>query len=335
MPSQSNIFNLHSANVSKPTVSVIIAARNEEKFITDCIMSVLNNDWPREQLDILVVDHSSVDSTAALARAAGATVLPLSNGNIGAVRNVGLRAAKGEYVAYIDADCIAPEYWLRTAIQILEADKNVGAVGGPYMAPVNGTWVEKSLAPSQLPHGVIKPTRALATGSFISHAYLLREIGEFDETLISGEDDDICNRIQRSGLAVISATDCHVIHRGFAKTWRDVIKKEKWHGSNHVDVRSSLDPTLILTLMFLGASFALPILLATVILTRRGLSLYIFLCVLFAQFIPPLLFALKRIRQTPHDWPLTLYLVGTGYAYFTGHGLGVLSNLWRRAIHRK
>ena len=84
-----------------PSVSVIIPAHNEEEHISDCIASVFRTNWPCEHLEILVVDHSSTDSSAALAHSAHANVLHVSSGKIGAVRNVGLAAAKGEFVAYV------------------------------------------------------------------------------------------------------------------------------------------------------------------------------------------------------------------------------------------
>ena len=312
------------------SVSVVIPAHNEEGYIGQCINSVLQTGWPRELLEILVIDHSSTDSTAELAHAAGAQVLPISTGRIGAVRNAGLKAAKGEFIAYVDGDCSVPVTWLRTAIDVLRSDPSIGAVGGPCLSPRVGTWVERSLAPSEASPGSINQVRAIATSSFIARASLLREAGGFDESLISGEDDDMSNRFASRGLALLSISDCHIVHHGYPQTWWGVLKKEIWHGSHHIEVRTEFDLTLTLTFLFLLASMAVPALAVTAALSRGPKAFYALAVSLLLQFIPPLLLTAKRVRQSPRDWPLIPAMLAIGYAYFTGHGLGVVANLRKR-----
>ncbi len=320
----------HPENPPGPSVSVIIPAHNEQEFISGCIASVLNCRHPREFLEVLVVDHSSTDATGDLATCAGATVLILKGGRIGAVRNTGLRAARGEFVAFVDGDCLVPANWLRSAILILESDSRIGAVGGPCLSPNTASWVERSLAPCYVRPGIVKPAKTLATSSFIARATLLKEIGQFDESLISGEDDDISNRIGQRGLALAWASDCHIIHNGYPRTLWEVVRKEIWHGSNHIEVRSGLDLTLALAILFLltsaGVLISLPIFLFRPSITSLGaLALNVLL-----EFTPPLLYALKQLKQSPRDWPLTFGFLLVGYAYFLGHSLGVLANICRR-----
>lgn len=325
------------ANTKSPThcVSVLIPAHNEEKYISNCIASVVRTNWPREHLEILVIDHSSTDSTTALARSAGADVLHISSGNVGAVRNAGLAAAKGEFVAYVDGDCSVPPTWLQTAIDLLESDASIGAVGGPCLSPASGTWIERSLAPTATGPTSVTRVKAIATSSFIARASLLRELGKFDESLTSGEDDDMSNRIRARGLAVVSASDCHIVHHGYPKTWWNVFKKEIWHGSHHLEVRTEFDLTLILTFVFLLASLALPFLFLGVLLAIEPKTLYVLFVGLLLQLAPPFLFAAKRIRQCPRDWRMAIPLLAVGYAYFAGHGVGVLTGLWRHANTRR
>ena len=319
----------------RPSVSVIIPAHNEEEHISNCIASVFRTNWPRENLEILVIDHCSIDSTPARARAAHADVLHISSGKIGAVRNVGLAAAKCEFVAYVDGDCTVPPTWLRTAIDLLESDASIGAVGGPCLSPAAGTWVERSLAPTTTGPTSVKRVKAIATSSFIARTALLGDTGGFDETLASGEDDDMSNRIRAQGLALVSASDCHIVHHGYPKTWWNVFRKEIWHGSHHLEVRTEFDLTLILTFVFLLASLALPFLLLGVLFAPVPKTFYALLGGLLLQLAPPSLFAAKRIRQCPRDWRMVIPLLAVGYAYFSGHGVGVLAGLWRQANFRR
>jgi len=320
----------HPENLPGRFVSVIIPAHNEQELIAGCIASVFNCGHPRELLEILVIDHSSTDATKDLADRAGATVLQLKGGRIGTVRNTGLRAARGEYVAFVDGDCLVPANWLRSAIRILESDSRIGAVGGPCLSPNTGSWVERSLAPCYVRPGTVKPAKTLATSSFIARTRLLKEIGEFDESLISGEDDDISNRIRQRGLALAWASDCQIIHNGFPRSLRDVARKEIWHGSNHIEVRSGLDLMLALAILFLLSSAGVLISLPIFIFRPSITSLGALVLNVLLQFAPPLLYALKQLKQSPRDLPLALGFLLVGYAYFLGHSLGVLANIWRR-----
>ena len=317
-------------NSPVPFVSIVIPAHNEAEYIADCIRSVLNAGHPRERLEVLVVDHASSDATRDIAIRAGASVLSLDVGRIGKVRNTGLAAACGDYVAYVDADCLVPPTWLKSAIALLEASPTSGAVGGPCLSPKTGNWVETALAPSSVAAGVTKPATALATSSLIVRTGLLKTIGGFNETLISGEDDDLSNRIRHAGLTLQWASDCHIIHRGYPKTFWGVLKKEIWHGSNHIDVRSGLDLTLLLTLVFLLGTFGMLALVPVAFLHPSEWISNILALSVLAQITPPSLFALKRIKQWPRDWYLLPRIAIVGYGYFLGHGLGVLRNVWRK-----
>ena len=318
-----------------PSVSVLIPAHNEEEYISRCIASVFATGWPRDRLEILVVDNRSMDATGIQARTAGAEIMHVATGRIGAIRNVGLAAARGEFVAYVDGDCEVPATWLHTAIALLESDAGIGAVGGPCLSPADGTWVQRSLAPSRIGSAYVGPAKAIATSSFIARTSLLRETGSFDETLISGEDDDMSNRIRSQGLRLVAASECHIIHHGYPRTWWDAFKKEIWHGSHHIEVRTGFDLTLILTFVFLATSIALPFLLAGSLLTRGTAPLHALWLAVLLQFAPPFLFTLKRIRQSARDWRLALPILAVGYAYFAGHSVGVLANLWERTMSRR
>lgn len=320
-----------SSNSSRPLVSIVIPAHNEAHLVGGCITSVFANDWPRDQLEVFVIDHQSSDATATIAQAAGARVIHQTRDKkIGAIRNAGLNAARGEFVAYVDADCTVPQTWLRSAITILGSHSDVGAVGGPCLSPSDGTWVEKCLALTHVIPGTAKPVTALATSSFIAPTKLLLDIGKFNEIVYSGEDDDISNRIRQRGLTLVSASDCHIVHHGYPRTLSAVAKKEMWHGSNHIDVRSKFDLILILTFIFLISALSTIPMLMYAFFRPSQLAFDAVYALGLLHFTPPLLYVLKRVRQDPTDWRLALPTLAVGYAYFIGHSIGVIDNLWRR-----
>lgn len=118
------------------TVSVVIPARNEAERIGDVVAAVLAQRPQGRDVEVVVVDDGSTDETAARAREAGARVLALSRPNGGspaAARNRGARAASGDPIVFMDADCLPADGWLRALLEAHEA--GAVCVGGSLALP--------------------------------------------------------------------------------------------------------------------------------------------------------------------------------------------------------
>src|SRR3989338_4937409 len=87
-----------------PSVSVIIATKNEESVIEETLKRIRNSDYPEDKLEIIVVD-SSTDSTAEIAKKYGARVVKDRNGKgKPAALNLAIHKEKGELLYFLDAD---------------------------------------------------------------------------------------------------------------------------------------------------------------------------------------------------------------------------------------
>ena len=114
-----------------PALTVLIDTYNHERFIEEAIVSVLEQDFPRSEMEILVVDDGSSDGTPEIVRKFEPQVRLLRkvNGGQASAFNTGIPEAKGEIIAFLDGD----DWWarekLRTITDYLTARPHVGIVG--------------------------------------------------------------------------------------------------------------------------------------------------------------------------------------------------------------
>jgi len=111
-----------------PTVSVIIPAR-DAAATRPATLAGLAAQRAEDGMEVIVVDDGSTDATATVAREAGATVIVGQGRGAGAARNVGVAAASGEILAFVDADVEPQPGWLEAGIRALDgADMVQGRV---------------------------------------------------------------------------------------------------------------------------------------------------------------------------------------------------------------
>lgn len=207
------------------SLSLVIPVLNAVRTLPHCLAALRNLD-PKPH-EILLVDNGSEDgSQAVLDRFAresgcrGVQVLTETRRGAAAARNKGIREAKGEVIAFTDADCAPAPVWLRFLTEPF-AEPKVGAVAGRVVGAPAASTMElfSALYTLQLPDRPARhhrwtpweggyPTANLA----VRHA-LLRELGGFDEHVgIYGEDYDLCARLYARGAELVYLPEACVAH---------------------------------------------------------------------------------------------------------------------------
>jgi glycosyltransferase involved in cell wall biosynthesis len=120
--------------MTRPLVSVLIDTYNQEHFLEQAIDSVLAQDFPADQMEILVVDDGSTDNTAALVAKFAPRIryLPKKNGGQASAFNTGIPELHGEFIAFLDADDWWAQNKLSAVLDVFQKDPSIGTVGHAY-----------------------------------------------------------------------------------------------------------------------------------------------------------------------------------------------------------
>jgi glycosyltransferase involved in cell wall biosynthesis len=110
-------------------ISVVVVARNEEKYIEKCLKCLKNQTVKAE---IVVVDGHSTDKTLSIAKKYAHRVLEDNKRGVGDARNVGWMNAKGDVIAYCDADGLPPKDWVEKASRLIKGNICISGPLYPY-----------------------------------------------------------------------------------------------------------------------------------------------------------------------------------------------------------
>lgn len=199
-----------------PRVSVIVPVYNGEATIEACVESILTQSFPVADIELLLIDNASTDTTAAILDRYSDRAVVLSEQKRGpsAARNRGLASATGDLISFTDADCIADHDWLARLIEPLD-DPAVGIAGGSILAVKPCNPIEQfgeRLHDHRLAIEYDSPPYAI-TMNWASPRSVIEKVGMFDEDLIRCEDCDLSYRIVAAGYRIVFASGAIVYHR--------------------------------------------------------------------------------------------------------------------------
>jgi glycosyltransferase involved in cell wall biosynthesis len=215
---------------TQPFVSIVVPCRNEETYLSRCLDSILAGDYPRDRLEVLVVNGGSSDHTAEiLARYAatheGIAALENPQGTTPAALNIGIRAAAGNIIVRMDAHVLYPPDYIRRLVAGLE-ESGADNVGGVLeTVPAEDTPTAKAIALGishrfgvgnshfRIGADERREVDTVPFGCFRREVF--ERIGFFDEELIRNQDDEFNFRIITRGGRVLLLPD--VFCRYFAR----------------------------------------------------------------------------------------------------------------------
>lgn len=202
-----------------PSFSVVIPTYSRPAQLAECLRSLSGIDYPRDRLEVIVVDDGADEPIQPVASAfrshLAISVVRQANAGPAAARNTGAAHAGGEFLAFTDDDCLPEPGWLELAEVLTETPECM--VGGATVNALTGNLCSET---SQLILDVVYRhfnadplvARFLASNNLALSTREFRSIGGFDPAFRTAEDRELCDRWLHRGKRIIHHPRARVRH---------------------------------------------------------------------------------------------------------------------------
>ncbi|HYB92852.1 MAG TPA: glycosyltransferase, partial [archaeon] len=213
--------NTQTANrLTKPLITVVLATKGKKISVLEkCIKSLLNQDF--REFEIVVVYSFFPEPLEGILKNDNILTIKENGSTLGSARNLGVKCAKGEIVAFIDDDAEAPRDWLAKIYATFQQYPKLSCLGGPNLTPPEesakkpSSFVTGSFMESRMGHNVILDRSAVGRIAGCNVSYrkdVFDKIGYLNETLRTAEDWEFHIRLVENGYSLRFDPEIRVWH---------------------------------------------------------------------------------------------------------------------------
>ena len=332
-----------TAPSSRPMVTIITPIRNEEAYIARCLRSILDNDYPAERMEVIVVDGMSDDATREIVRRLGdedARIRLLDNPEriVPHAMNRGIDASRGEIIIRIDGHAEIEGDYVSKAVATLEALPDVWSVGG-VMETIGTTHTGRVVSAAMTsPIGVGGGNFRVVTTPGYRYAgpfsaqwrWVFDKVGGFDEELVRNQDDEFIQRLIAAGGKMYQTPEirCRYFARtSFFKLWRQYYQYGFWRIRTIQKHGRAARFRQIVPLLFVLCWILL--IVAAVAYRPVGYALVGFAALYAMGLIASIVLAARK-----HPWSVALLVPLPVAIMHFAYGLGSLKGVWSWVICR-
>lgn len=216
-----------------PKVSLVVTSKDNENTMDECLRSLVNLDYPKDSLEIIVIDACSTDRTAEIAEQY-ATKVVSERLNAPAAYNHALKIASHELIGFVDSDAKVEREWLKKLVPHLGEPETAGVSGNIETWNSENPWARSIGYDIKTRYARIGEfTGRVATMNLLLKRSVLEELGGFDEKFPSQYDTELGYRLSEKGyrIAFERAAICFHFNRPtLGAYWR----QQKQYGKNTV-----------------------------------------------------------------------------------------------------
>jgi cellulose synthase/poly-beta-1,6-N-acetylglucosamine synthase-like glycosyltransferase len=197
---------------SPPKVSIIVAAFNNERTIDECLKAIFELDYPKDFLEVIVVDGCSKDATVKIAQRYPVKVVsePL---NAPAAYNYAMKMVSNDVLGFIDSDAKVEKEWLSKLVPHLADPQVAGVSGGIETWNTENAWARSIGYDLKSRYARLKKyVVRVATMNLLMKKSVIEEVGGFDEKLPSQYDTDLGFRITSRGYKILFEPSAKCYH---------------------------------------------------------------------------------------------------------------------------
>jgi glycosyltransferase involved in cell wall biosynthesis len=222
-PSEPNVLTVRvmcrtSHQTELPSVSVVVPFYGSDvSGLTQCVESLLNQDYPKDRVAIAVVDNNDPKRLSQSMFGPRCNIFHESLPGSYAARNRGVRESCSEVIAFTDSDCVPRHSWISAGVRSLRAATGPVIVGGSIVFDFGSNHLPNSC---ELLDSIIhlRQTEYIYSYGFAATAnlFVMRELikiyGPFDARFLSGGDREFGQRLAAAGVGITLAEDAVVLH---------------------------------------------------------------------------------------------------------------------------
>lgn len=216
-------------------ISVIIPVYNGQNVISNCLKALLNQNYPKNKYEIIVVDDGSTDDTVEIfSKFKKVRLIKQKHSGPAVARNFGASKSKGDILLFTDADCVQPKDWVRNMIEPFK-DEEIAGVSGTYKTLNKGSLIARFAGYEiEERHKSLSKKRFLDFIGTFSAGYrkkIFQKYGGFDTSFAtsSGEDPELSFRMHKAGFKMVFQPKAFVYHRHPDSLYK-FLKQKFWRG---------------------------------------------------------------------------------------------------------
>lgn len=327
-------------------LSVIVPIYNEEKYIAKCIDSILEQDYPKDDLEILFVDGMSTDRTRSIIsgyieKYPFIKLLDNPKKIVPYAMNAGIKASKGEIIIRLDGHVEYPTNYFSALVKnLIELDAdNVGALCEtlPCGTSSKELAIAEALSSSfgmgnsffRIGCNVVKEVDTVPFGCFKREVF--DKVGLYDVELVRNQDDELNGRIINSGGKIYLIPS--IVTKYYARDKISKVRKMFFqYGLYKPLVNKKLGKPATIR-QFFPLLFVLGLILGLILSCVHWLIACVYLSVLMLYVLLALCFTAKSVRRTG-NWGLFIYQPLTYLTVHLSYGWGYLVGIYKILLNK-